>query len=183
MADVRESFPSLEDGSNVGQVLRAAVEGDTVAAKNGSIAFAFKKVSDNTATFGRVDDAGNLLVTTDGGGTSKRARGKVTGSLTNTTVCEISLTAGATYRGLDWVVSCFRDAVFELVAIDDPAGTPTEVILADVLVGAGDFTDSGRLADVIFVAGATSPVLRLRALNLNALSDLRGAITTREDAA
>jgi hypothetical protein len=183
MADVRESFPSLEDGSQVGQVLRQVQEGDTVASKNGSLAFGFKKVSDNTATFGRIDDSGNLLVTMDGGGTSKRARGKVTGSLTNVTVCEISLTAGATYRGLDWAVSCFRDAVFEMAAINDPAGTPTEVILADALVGSGDYTDSGRLADIVFVAGATSPVLRLRALNLNATSDLRGAITTREDAA
>lgn len=47
MADVRESFTTLEGATQEGLALRAVVEGDAVTAKNGSLAFGFKDASGN----------------------------------------------------------------------------------------------------------------------------------------
>ena len=181
MADVRESFPTTENGSGVGVPLSSVQEGDASAGKNAAPGLVAK---DNTGdlVYLSTNAAGSLNIAISDGSVSKSSRGTVAGNTSMTTVCSIALTAGATYHGLSWVTSCFRDAIYEIVAIDDPAGTPIETILADVLVGSGDFTDSGRLDDVSFVAGATAPVLRLRAKNLNTTSDFRGSISIREDA-
>lgn len=184
MSDLRTSFPTLEDSSTqAGAPLHKVLEADASAAKNASAALIAKRQSDGTLRYLNMDDAGNLLVSQDGGGTYKKARGTTSGSLTNVTVAEISLTANAVYKGLSWVVSCFRDSIYEIAAINDPSGTPTETILADILVGSGDVTDSGALKEISFTAGATSPVLRLRAKNLTVVSDFRGTITTTEDSA
>jgi len=183
MADIRESFPTLEDsGSGAGLPLHKVLEGDASAAKNASAGLVAKKASDGTLIYLRTDDAGNLLTTQDGGGTQVKNRGTAAGNTSFTTVAEITLTADANYKGLDWVCSCFRDAIFEIVLIDDPAGTPTEEILADVICGPGDFTDSGSL-DIRFTAGPTDPVLRVRAKNLNTTSDFRASVASTEDAA
>lgn len=182
MADIRESFPTTENGSGVGVPLSSVVEGDAAAAKNASAALVAKDSSGNLK-FILVDDAGNLLVSTDGGGTPAAAAGQVGGSGSFVTVCDIALVAGKTYRAVEWLVNCFRDALFEIVHIDDPTGTPVESVMGWIAVGPGDFTDSGSLKSLTFVAGATTPVLRLRAKNLNAVSDLRGTIACIEDAA
>jgi hypothetical protein len=182
MSDVRTSFPILEDATQAGVALHKVLEGDAAAGKNALAALVGKK-PDGSLAYLTLDAAGNIAVTMDGGGTSKRARGTATGATTVTTVCEIALTPSATYRGLSWLVSCFRDAIYEVALINDPSGTPTEVILADMLVGSGDLTDSGALKEVAFTAGADDPVLRLRAKNLTVASDFRGTITTTEDAA
>lgn len=47
MAENRESFPNLDNGAGVGSVLRQVVEGDSVAAKNGQLAFGFKDAAGN----------------------------------------------------------------------------------------------------------------------------------------
>lgn len=49
MAEVRESFPTLENGAGAGVPLRSIQEGETIAAKNGLIAFAFKDSTGNSA--------------------------------------------------------------------------------------------------------------------------------------
>lgn len=184
MADKRTSFPSLEDSvTEIGAPLHKVLEADTLTAKNASAAFVAKRQSDGSARYLNLDSSGNLLVALDGAGILKKTRGTMPGSSIFVDVCEIALVAGAVYKGLSWVTSCFRDAIFEIVAVNDPGGAPTEVILADVLVGTGDVTDSGSLADVEFTAGATAPVLRVRAKNANALSDFRASVCTRQDAA
>lgn len=183
MADLRTSFPTLEDsGTQAGVPLHKVLEGDSPTAKNASAGLVAKNAAGNLIYL-RTDAAGNLLTTQDGGGTLKTDRGTAVGNASFQTVAEITLTAAAVYKGLSWVVSCFRDAIFEIAVINDPSGTPTEEIIADVLVGAGDMTDSGALKEVTFTAGATDPVLRLRAKNTNALSDFRGTISTTEDTA
>ena len=47
MADVRESFTTLEGSSQEGLALRAVQQGDSVAAKNGSLAFGFNDSTGN----------------------------------------------------------------------------------------------------------------------------------------
>lgn len=181
MSDLRVSFPVLEDSATqAGLPLHKVQDGDAYAGKNALPALVAKDASGNLHYL-ITDGAGNLFVNIDGAGTPKKGRGLLVGTASVATVFDIPLVAGKTYSNLSWVVSCFRDAVFEIVHINDPAGTPTEEHLADVLVGSGDFTDSGNLKDVEFVAGATSPVLRVRAYNQNALSDMRAAVTIKQE--
>jgi hypothetical protein len=61
MADVRESFTTLEGSSQEGLALRAVQQGDSVAAKNGSLAFGFKDSSGN-AIAPALDASGNVPV-------------------------------------------------------------------------------------------------------------------------
>lgn len=231
MADVRESFPSLEGASGEGLPLRAIQQGDSVAAKNGSLAFAFKDASGNAIaapvkqsgdatgdavpTLAAKDNAGNLVeipvkqagqapgdavpvlgyrdssgnliapqlnaagampVTFDAG-VEKYARGTVAGNASITDVATMTLTANKVYKSIEFLVSCFRDALFELVQVDDA----TTTVLADVLVGPGHFTQAVRLENLLITAGASgTQVLKLRAKNFNALSDFRATVTAIE---
>lgn len=181
MADLRTSFVILEDVSTqAGVPLHKAVEGDAAAGKNAHPSLVAKDGSGNLVYL-KIDSSGALAVTTEGSKVCKSARGTATGSATFVDVATITLTNGATYQDLDWVVSCFRDAVYEVVYVEDVGGLDTETLLADVLCGAGDFTDSGQLKCQSFtVPGSGVNELRLRAKNLNALSDFRGTITIGE---
>lgn len=181
MADLRESFPILEDsGTQEGQVLHKVLEGDTPAAKNALPSLSFKD-SDGNLVYPQLDNSGALPVTLEGTKVCKSERGELTGVGTFGDVATITLTNDALYEDLDWVCSCFRDAHFQIVTVFDVGGTDTEAILADVLVGAGDFTDSGRLKCETITAPSTGVnVLKIKAKNMNALSDMRGTLTIAE---
>lgn len=79
MADVRESFTTLEGASEEGLALRAVQEGEAGASKNGSLGFAFKKAGnailapvavagnapgDAVPVLGFLDSTGNLVAPT-----------------------------------------------------------------------------------------------------------------------
>lgn len=187
MADVRESFPNLEGSSGEGLVLARALEGDAIAAKNAHGALVAKKVSDGTFQYLRMDDAGNILVTSDAAGICKRDGTDgvpVAGSTSKTTVAEISLTVAKTYRELTWAVSNLRDTLYEIEVIDDPSGTPAIVQSLEIIVGPGQYSNNGRMHCFEFdTTGLTSPVLRLSGKNFNSTSDFRGTIAITEDAA
>lgn len=181
MADLRESFPILENsGTQAGEPLHKVLEGDTPTAKNAMASLSFKDSAGNLV-YPTLDNSGALPVTLEGAKICRTARGTAVGSQSSTVVATIVLTNGKAYENLDWVVSCFRDAIFEIVKIDDVGGTDTETILADVLVGAGDYTDSGELKCQAFTAPATDVNhLVLRAKNINATSDFRGSLSIGE---
>lgn len=230
MADVRESFPSLEGASGEGLVLRSVQEGEAVASKNGQLAFAFKDnsgnaiaapvkqagqaVGDGVAVLAAKNTAGNAAeiptlaegeavgqmvavsaykdasgdaavpqliggavpVTFDVG-TDLYARGKVAGNLSQVTVATITLTASKTYQGIEAVLSCFRDAVFEIIFNDDGS----ETILADAVCSPGNTTANINLSKLQFTAGAAgTQQLLVKAINLNSTSDFRATVATTE---
>jgi hypothetical protein len=203
MADVRESFTTLEGSSQEGLALRAVQQGDAVTAKNGSLGFAFMDGSGNAKaapikvignapgdavpvlgfrdssanlTAPQLDASGRLPVTFDAG-TELYDRGLASGSLTNVDVATIVLTATEVYKGIEVVASCFRDAIFEVVQVDDA----TTTILADILCGPGDYSQLVTISNMIITAGASgTQELKVRAKNLNALSDFRATIATVE---
>jgi len=181
MADIRESFAVLEDsGSQAGVPLHKALEGEAVAGKNAHGALVAKNSSEQFKYLA-VNSVGALITTSTGDHVCQFARGKTSGSASPVTVAEIVLVNGEDYENISWVTSCFRDAIFEIVKIDDTAGAATETILAEIVVGPGDFTDSGQLHCVEFTAPASlNNVLRLRASNLNSLSDMRGTISAKQ---
>lgn len=181
MTDVRTSFPTLEiSGTEVGAPLHRVLEGDAYAAKNASAALVAKDVTGLLLKYLKVDANGALLVTSDAVATCKKARGELaagSGSLVLVTGATIPLTVDKEYREIGFIVSCQRDALFQIVQVDDA----TETILGEIVVGSGAYTVSDQLHCLSFTAGSTgTQALKIVAKNFNALSSLRASITVEE---
>jgi len=182
MADVRESFGTLEGSSGEGLVLAKVLEGDAIGGNAATMLVA--KDNSGDLKYLEVDASGALSVTMDGAGTCKSATVEtpVAGSASKTTLADVTLTVAKIYRKLEWSVCNFRDTIYTMEVIDDPAGTPAIVKTHTVIVGPGDYTDSGELHCFEFdTTGLTDPVLRLSGQNLNSTSDFRGTIAITED--
>lgn len=179
MAHLRETFPVLEDlASGEGRVLHEALQGTTAAGKSGLIGISFKDASGNLV-LPQLTSEGKLPVDFAGAGVPKAASsdGEVAGSLTDTTVAEISLTANKTYGKLLAKGSCFKEAVYYLVQLDDV----TETIIGHGLVGAGDYNTVIDLGAQEIVAGATgTQKLILKAKNIGKVSDFMGHVSCLE---
>jgi len=176
MADLRESFPGLEDvTSKEGKALGARVEGETPVAVNGAIGFSFKDSAGNVV-LPQLNANGELAVS-EGAGVSVSARGTAAGSGTLVTVATLTLTVDAIYDDIEFVCSSFRDSRFQLVFNDNAS----ESILADSLVGPGCMTANICLNNVNVVAGSTgTQELLVKALNNNALSDFYATVSCKE---
>jgi hypothetical protein len=206
MADLRESFPTLENGSAEGAALRSVQEGEAVASKNGSLAFGFKDLSGNAIAapvrangeangpgvpgFAFQDSSGNLTrpmlnaagqvpVTLSTSGNGLYARGTVVGSSTFVTAATLTLTVDNIYDNLHFIVSCFRDSIFQVIWNNNGA----ETIIAEALCGSGQFTFQGALPDAEITAGASgTQQILIKAKNLvaAALSDFRASVSVNE---
>jgi len=178
MAHERESFPTLADGSGVGAVLAQRVEGDSSAAKNGAIGFAFKDSSGNVI-LPQLNSLGQLPVTLDATTTADNlyATGLHAGSTSLQILATITLTASAKYTDIEMLVSSFQDSEFTVVWNNN--GTPTTLMQA--LVGSGQYTFKDKMS-IDFTAGATgTQELLLKAKNMrNPVSQLTGTITVKE---
>jgi hypothetical protein len=200
MADVRESFPTLEGASQEGLALRAVQEGDSPSAINGSLGFAFKDDAGN-AVLPQLNASGELPVVgpltdtelraspvpvsfstpvpvtfTTVTGDGKRARGTASGNASLVTVASLTLAVNKIYENLDAVVSCFRDALFQVILSDNGS----ETIVAEALCGPGQLTSNIKMQEAEFATGATgTQLLLIKAQNLNALSDFRAALSVK----
>ncbi len=182
---LRPSFPTLENVSTqAGVPLAARVDTvDDAAAANGAIGFSFKN-SSGKVVLPQLDTEGRVPVSFQGAGICLKKDGSVLGTGSFQDIAVIPLAISKTYKNLEWVLSCFRDSVWEIVWIDDVGVTDVETILAYALAGSGDFTDSGRLLCSEFTTpGSGDQELRIRAKNENAFSQLRAAISVLELAA
>lgn len=176
------SFPPLQDPvSNDGQPWHRVLEGDAAAAKNAGAVLTAKDESGNLDYLniddqGRVKTISNLEDTIDLDGEGDNAGNNSSFQ----TLFDIILQATTVYKDLEWVFACFREATYEIVAIDDRDGSPTEVILATIKVGAGAFTHASKKTSR-FTSGSTGViVLRVRAKNLNATSQLEACLSAKE---
>lgn len=203
MADVRESFPNLEGASGEGLALRSVQQGESVASKNGQLAFGFMDASGNAKAapiktsgaapgdavpvMGFLNSAGNLaypqmnaagaIPVTSDVGTDLYARGTVAGNASFVDVVTLALTNSKVYQGLEVLVSCFRDAIYEVVWDDDGS----ETILADAVITPGHSTVMINLSKLEFTSGGTgTQSLIVRAKNLNTTSDFRATVATTE---
>lgn len=179
MADPRTSFTTLEDSATqAGLPLHKMLEGDAVAAKNALAAFTAKVSGTNLAAYLKVDaTTGALLVTSEGAYECAMENGELAAgnaALTLVTGAVITLTPNAVYEKIGFVVSCRRDALFQIIW--DNNGS--ETILAEIVVGSGAYTESDQLHCLSFTAGATgTQELKVVAKNFEALSSLRATIT------
>jgi hypothetical protein len=179
MAHIRESFPILEDAvTKVGEALHKTQNGDASAGKVGSTTWAFKDSSGNMV-HPQLTPEGKLPVDFQGAGVSKSATsdGEVAGSLTLVDICEIALTADKTYGKIHFNSSCFKEAIFYLIQVDDAV----ETIISHSIVGAGQYSSSIHLGEKEIVAGSTgTQKLILKAKNLSKESDFLGDIACLE---
>lgn len=176
MADPRESFATLEvDGTGVGVAATSRVEGDVAAGKVGSIGFAFKDLAGNLV-LPMLTPSGQLPVSFTDNICLKSPAGELaTGSaaLAAVTGAEITLAAATAYKEVAFVVSCRRDSLFQIIQQDDL----TENVLAEIIVGAGQYTLSQVLHCLKFTTGATGvQKLKVKAKNFEALSSLRATV-------
>jgi hypothetical protein len=175
MADIRESFPTLEDATGVGAPLSKSQEGDAASGKVGSVGFAFKDSSGNLI-LPQLDAAGKVPVTFTAG-TPKRARGTASGSLTQVTVATLTLTTSLSYSDISVMVACRRGANFEISWNDN--GTPT--ILGNIIVDSGQYSFDMFLENLQVTAGATgTQQILVKALNFDKASDFYATIVAVE---
>lgn len=179
MADVRAPFPTLEDASQVGQVLRVGVDGTTPASGiNGQIGFAFKNNAGNLV-LPQLTAAGKIAVdTTAAAGVNMRNRAESTaGSLTDVTLSSLTLTVDKVYQDVGLLVSCSTASIFQIVFSDNAV----EEILADVVLDSGQYTFGIELPREQFTAGSTGPqLLFIRGHNVHKASALRSTLTAVE---
>jgi len=181
MTDLRTSTMILEDATTAaGLPLHKVLEGDAYAAKNALPALVAKDSTGLLLKYLKVDANGALLVNTEVVSTCKKAKGELaagSGTLALVTGASIILTADKSYEGVGFVVSCRRDALFQIIWSDDV----TDNVLAEIVVGSGSYTAVGELHCLNFTAGATGvQALKLKAMNFEALSSLRGSIVVSE---
>lgn len=174
-------FPVLQDlATEDGRPWHLLQEGDAVATRNKAAVVMAKDASGN-GRMPSVDSQDRLIVNTEADDVVELdGVGDNAGSGSQVTLFDITLQNSMDYKNVEWMVSCFREATFEFVHIDDLGGTPTELILGTPKVGAGSFTSSGKKT-ARFTTGATGvQVLRVRAQNLNATSQLEACLSVQE---
>lgn len=159
MSDLRSSFPTLEDidNSNEGAALSQAVEGDTITGRNFHGALVAKDASDQLQ-FMKVNSSNELIVDID---SSEIAELTGTGSGTDVTteekIASITLQASTSYEDLEATLSCFRDCVARIVAVDDVGVTDVETeLVSGIRVGPGNTTWSDAFEAIgKFTSGST----------------------------
>lgn len=178
MADLRTSFMILEDSATAaGLPLHKALEGETATAKNAHGVFAAKDPSGNFKYL-ETNAQNELKVSTAGDEAYVKATGTVAGSASFVAVATLTLVAGKTYRNIGWIVSCYRDAEFKFVQVDDMTTTD---VTKGIIVGSGAPTDSDAQPGLSVVAGASgTQTLAIHAKNASALSDFRATLTAIE---
>jgi hypothetical protein len=180
MADLRESFPVLEDASTgEGFGLHKSQNGDASAGKVGLTAWVFKD-SNGDLVHPQLDAEGRIVVNPGAAGVPKKNRVEnAAGSATNVDLASITLTANKSYLNISMIVSCLRESLFQLVQIDDA----TTTILADILIGPGQYTMSYVPQGLEVVAGSTGiQTLKIQGKNLDKLSALRASLSCIESA-
>jgi hypothetical protein len=174
-------LPALDSAGNTKVVIdHEDLEGDASAGKDGLVAFAFKD-STGDLVLPTLNASGAIVVTSSGTTIRRKstagelAAGSAT--LANVTGASITLAVSKTFYGITAVVSSRRDSLFQLVQIDDAATT----ILAECVVGAGQYSFTFDLKDYELASGATgTQTLKIMAKNFETLSSLRATLTVNE---
>lgn len=181
MADPRPSFAVLEDSATqAGLPLHKVLQGDALASKNALAALGFKDASGNLR-YPVVDENDVQLVKLAGGYVANLSeKGELaagSGTLADVTGAELTLQNSKVVNNVSLLVSCRRDALFQVVWVDDV--TPT--VLAEVIVGSGAYSLAELIPSLEFTTGASGDQkLKLMAKNFEALSSLRGTISAVE---
>lgn len=173
MADTAPLFKILKDGSDVAHAIDKVNSGDAPSTKNGLLAFGFRDSSGNVV-LPQLTAGGAIPVDSNAAmGTPLKARGENAGSLSAVAVVTLALTADESYDDIHANVSCLRETLFQLIQIDDA----TETVLADALVGPGQYSFHFDLGCASITAGSTgTQSLVIRGTNLDKASTMRANV-------
>lgn len=185
MVDEAELFNTLDDGG-AGAAPTKKNEGDAAAGSNGSVGFAFKDASGNVVLPTLTAD-GKLPVSSDATGVCYYANGELAaGSLTlaDITNAVATLVLEKSYSKIGAFASCLQASLFQIVHVDDAAGTPVETVLGEFIVGPGQYSFQAALECFILstVGNTGTQELKLKGQNFRKLSSLRGSVSALEAA-
>lgn len=185
MTEIREVFPILADAtSGAGEPAISRIEGEAAAGQEGLIGFSFKDSSGNVV-LPQLDSSGRIPVTTDDSGICLSARGEdATGSLTFVDIATITAALTKVYRKIGFNVSSTRSTHFQLVHVDDSGGTPAETVLADAIVGPGQYSHCCELECTTYdtTGGTGVQEFKLKGKNLVLANCMRGNLAVFEEA-
>lgn len=178
MADERTLFAILEGSDKAGLGLHKRAPGDAVLGTNEAPVLGFEdkngnfqhapvraagdaasnalpvlaaKDSSNNLQYLTVDSEGSLLVSIDGG-VRKSVRNTASGVPgSDVDVAALTLTVSKLYKNIEWRVSATQDTYWKLVHVNDL----TEVILDDIVTGAGQYTFHSSWQNLSFTAGSS----------------------------
>lgn len=174
-------FPVLQDlSSEDGNAWHTMAIGDAVGTRDKGGVIVAKDPSDNAAMLSV--DANNRLIISDESDAlvDLNGEGDNVGNTSFVDLFDIVLQATTVYKNLDWSVACFRECTFEILIIDDEGVSDVETILATIKVSAGQFTHASQKISN-FTSGSTgAQVLRVRAKNLNATSQMEACTGIQE---
>lgn len=180
MPEVRSSYPTLENTSTGdGEALASVVTGDSPTAKKASIAIGFRDSSGNLV-LPQLDSEGRLPVSQNGAGIEKAAAGSLaagSATMVDITSATLSLTVNKVYAQIVVTVSCFRDAVWNVVFVDNGVST----IIGRIHTGSGLPSYKWDANKKFVTAGATgTQTLKVQGMNATALSELDAEISCIE---
>ena len=171
-------LPSLDSAGNIKVVVDHASAQGSTSAVDGSIGFSYKDSSGNLV-LPSLDTAGNIKVTFADRTCLKSPAGELaagSATLVAVTGASITLAASTVYDNIGFIFSCRRDSLFQLIQTDDV----TLTVLAEFIVGAGQYTVVGELHCFKVTSGATGvQTLSVKAKNFEAQSSLRATITAQ----
>lgn len=179
MAEVRTSYPVLEDAtSGAGLALHKVAEGDLIANKN-ALAALVAKDPDDKFRYLSVDADGHLITTDVKDVAILSDKGTNGGDKTQfVDVVTITLSTEKTYKTIDLVCSCFRDTMFKIVQKNDTTET---TLVEPFRVGSGNFSFEHLFEKITFVTGATGDQeLILKGQNLDVAATMSGFMGTDE---
>jgi len=181
MADEREVFSILEDGTGVGSAPSKKSEGD-VAAGTVAVPGLIAKDSSGNLKFLTLDANGKLPVSSDAPGTCLNQNGTVAGVVsTETDVASITgLTISSDHNVVFALGAATKPVLWKIVQIDDA----TTNVLAEFITGPGQFSFQANELGIDFTSGAAgTQTLKLTGTQLRGPStDMHGTIKAIEKA-
>jgi len=183
MADLLERFRILADSSGNGQSPDEAVNATTdPTGKRGLIGFSFKD-ADGKVVLPQLTSDGKVPVSMAGVGTVYYDNGEVAaGSSSLVEIASLTLSLNKLYVDICAQGCALHSSLFQVVYVNNAEGTPVETIVAEFIVGAGQFSYeyNCKMYELDTSSGTGVQKLVLKAKNFAAQTSLRGNIACRE---
>lgn len=174
MADIRESFPTLEVlGTNVGAPINQAVPGTAASAIVSTIAAPVYQDANGNLVFPTLTSSGAIAVDTNAVvGSEVYAAASAAGSLSEVVVATAVLVPSKKVEDIAIEVSCRRGARFRLAYNNNG----TESTLGYYVVDSGQYTFGQQLLHAQFTAATGTQSLKVYGINFDKASDLYGYV-------
>jgi hypothetical protein len=186
MADVRTSYPTLEDANNSNQGAAQSLKTEGQTSTSEGTNYAGQLVATDAGgllRFLKVNSNNELIVTTNADNDDfacLSAQGQLAGTGTEASIAEITLQNSTEYDEIEMSASCFRDATIIVDRIDDEGVGDVVTEVARLRLGKENSICCSWKC-YRFTSGGTGTVkLRVRGFNLNTTSDMDATITVRE---